>query len=197
VKVQPVLGDWAVPRVHTLESLEVRVFAELPLPGRHGSAFHDLDAEPTRVLIAGSLHGDEAREAAVTDVRERFRAGEPLTFVADIVTATEVTHVLIEELRFAEHATAPDQTEYRIVLVESPPPPPPPSLLAGLDASLLDQAAGLIDDVTGALAAIDALAVPDLSDPTTGLRDVLDGTARAIGALEDAAGPLTELFGEG
>jgi hypothetical protein len=183
--------------VHTLASLEVRGFAELPLPGRHGSAFHDLDAEPTRVLIAGSLHGDEARETAVTDVRKRFRSGEPLTFVADIVTATEVAYVLIEELRFAERATAPDETDYRIVLVESPPPPPPPNPLAGLDAALLDQAAGLVDDVTGALAAIDALAVPDLSDPTAGLRDLLDGTARALDALEAATGPLAELFGEG
>jgi hypothetical protein len=197
MKVQPVLGDWAIPRIHTLETLEVRAFAELALPGSHGSVFHDLDAEPARLLIAGSLHGDEARETALTAVRERFRAGEPLTFVADILTATEIAHVLIEELRLAEHAEAPDQTEYRIVLVESPPPPPPADLLGSLDTSLLDQAAGLIDDATAALAAIDALRVPGLGDPTAGLRDVLDGTRRGLGALDAAAGPLTELFGEG
>lgn len=197
MRVQPMLGDWVVPRIHTLETLEVRTFTELPRAGANGSLFHDLAGEPIRVLIAGSLHGDEARETALTDVRERFRAGEPLTFVADIVTATDVQYVLIEELRVAERATSADETDYRMVLVESPPPPPPPDPLGGIDTGLLDAAAGLVDDVTGALDAIDALSVPDLADPTTGLRDVLDGTARALGALDDATGPLAELFGEG
>lgn len=196
MKVQPVLGDWVIPRIQVMETLEVRSFAELPRAGSHGSLFHDLAGEPTRILVAGSLHGDEARETALTEVRERFRSGEPLTFVADIVTATEVQYVLIEELRVAERSSSPDETDYRLVLVESPPPPPPPDPLAGLDSSLLDEAAGLVDDVTGALEAIDALSVPDLADPTTGLRDVLDGTARALGALEGAAGPLADLFGE-
>lgn len=197
MRVQPMLGDWAIPRIHTLETLEVRSLAELPRAGADGSLFQDLAGEPTRILVAGSLHGDEAREQALTDVRERFRAGEPLTFVADIVTATEVQYVLVEELRVAERATSPDETDYRMVLVESPPPPPPPDPLGGIDTGLLDEAAGLVDDVTGALDAIDGLSVPDLGDPTTGLRDVLDGTARALGSLGDAAGPLADLFGEG
>lgn len=190
------LGDWAIPRIHTLETLESRTFAELPRAGAHGSVFHDLAGEPTRILIAGSLHGDEAREQVLTDVRERFRAGEPLTFVADIVTATEISYVLIEELRVVEHAHSADETDFRLVLVESPPPPPPADPLGDLDTGLLDEAAGLVDDVTGALDAIDALSVPDLADPTAGLSDVLDGTARALGALGDAAGPLADLFGE-
>ncbi len=197
MRVQPVLGAWVIPRIQTMETLEVRSFAELPRAGSHGSLFHDLAGEPTRILIAGSLHGDESRESVLAEVRERFRAGEPLTFVADIITATEVQYVLIEELRVAERATSPDETDYRMVLVESPPPPPPADPLGGLDTGLLDEAAGLVDDVTGALEAIDALSVPDLADPTTGLRDVLDGTARALGSLEDAAGPLAELFWEG
>jgi hypothetical protein len=197
VKVKPVLGDWEIPRIESIRTLERRSFVELPVPGRAASLYQDLNTEPTRISITGSLQGDEARDTFLGEVRGTFRAGEPTTFVADIVTATEVQYVIVETLAFRESGRRPDEIEYSIVLRESPPPPPPADPLAGLDAGLLEEAAGFVDSVTGALDVIDALGAPSFTDPTPPLAGVLDGVSGALEGLGDVAGPLGELFGEG
>jgi hypothetical protein len=192
------LGDWEVPRIAAIRALERRSFVELPVPGRTGSLFQDLNTAPTRLVISGSLHGDEAKDEFLEELRAKFRAGEAVTFVADIVTATELQYVVIDTLHFEERGERPDDLEYLIVLRESPPPPPPPDPFGGLDAGLLDQAAGFLDAVTGALDAINALGnIPDFGDPTKKLRGVLGGVTSALEGLGGAAGALDELFGAG
>lgn len=196
MKVKPMLGDWEIPRISSMRTLERRSFVEFAVPGKTGSLFQDLDTTPTRVSITGSLYGDEDRDEFLEAVRGKFRAGEPVTFVADIVTATEVQHVVIDTLHFAESGTSPDELSYHIVLRESPPPPPSPDPLGGLDAGLLDQAAGMLDSVTGALDVIDALgSVPDLGDPTPPLRGALDGVRAATSGLDGIAADLNTLLG--
>jgi len=196
MKVKPMLGDWEVPHIAAIRSAERRAFAELPVPGRAGSVFQDLNAGPLRLAIEGSLYGDEARDDFLEEIRGKFRAGEPVTFVADIVTATEVQHVIVEELRFEESGVRPDQIDYFLVLRESPPPPPPPNPLGGLDTGLLDQAGSFLDSVTGALDAIGMLgSVPELKDPTPPLRGALDNVKSAVGGLGGVAAKLGDLFG--
>jgi hypothetical protein len=195
VKVKPVLGDWEIPRIEAIASVEARSFVELPIPGKVGSLFQDMNSAPTRIRITGSLYGDEARDQFLEEVRGKFRAGDPLTFVADIVTATEVQYVIIEALHFAEHGLTPDQTTFDILIRESPPPPPPDTF-GGLDTGLLDQAAGLLDTVTGALDAIEALGnVPDFQDPTGPLTGALGGLTEATQGLDAALQPLKAIFG--
>lgn len=200
--VRPVLSDWEIPRVEVIDSLERRELVELPVPGRVGSLFQDLESSPTRLVVAGSLYGEEARNAFFQELRGRFRSGEPVTFVADVVTATEVEYVVIEELRVEESSVRPDQIDYLVVLRESPPPPPPPDPLGGLDSGLLDQAAGLVDTVTGALDVIDQLAalaggVPDIVNPTPQLTSAVDSVADATAGLPAVLGPLSAVFGGG
>lgn len=198
MKVKPVLGDWEIPNIAYIGSLERRDFAEMPVPGKVGSVFQDLSSAPTRVVIAGSLYGDDKRDEVLEAVRAKFRAGEPVTFVADILTATEVQYVVIEELRFEENAEAPDQTAYQVVVRESPPPPPPPNPLAGIDAGLLDQAGSFLDSVGGALAAIEGLgSIPDFGNPVPPLTSSLDQLEGAASGLTSAVQTLRGLFGIG
>jgi hypothetical protein len=195
VKVKPVIGGWEIPHIASIGSLERRSFAELEVPGKTASLFQDLSATPTRIVITGSLYGDEDRDAFLEQVRGKFRAGEPVTFVADIVTATEVQFVVVETLRFEQSATRPDEIDYLIAVRESPPPPPPPG--PSLDDGLLDEAAGFADSVTGALNAIEAASVPDFGDPTPPLQGTLDGLGAALGGLSEVPAKLTGLFGDG
>lgn len=196
MNVKPVLGDWEIPRIAAMQSVERRAFAELATPGRAGSLFQDLNSAPTVVAIHGTLYGDEARDDFLNEVRSRFKAGAPVTFVADILTATDVQYVVIETLHFQESGLRPDQTDYWIVLRESPPPPPPPDPLGGLDAGLLDQAGSFLDAVTGALDAIEGLgSIPEIKDPTPPLRGALDSVKGAVEGLGAVATTLTELFG--
>lgn len=196
MKVKPVLGDWEIPRIATMESLQQRAFVELPVPGRQGSLFQDMNGSPMRLVISGSLYGDEARDAFLEEVRSRYEAGEPLTFVADVLTATEVQYVIVEALIFQEDAAEPDQTQFYLRLCESPPPPPPLNLLAGLDAGLLDGAAGFLDSLSGVLDALEGLgSIPDISDPTAPLSSALEGITTATSGLSDAITPFQTLLG--
>ena len=196
MKVKPLLGDWEIPRIAAMQSVERRAFAELATPGRVGSLFQDLNSAPTVVAIHGTLYGDEARDEFLNEVRSRFKAGAPVTFVADILTATDVQYVVIETLHFQESGVRPDQTDYWIRLRESPPPPPPPDPLGGLDAGLLDQAGSFLDSVTGALDIIEALGnIPDLSDPTPPLQNALTQVEAATAGLSEVADALRELLG--
>ena len=108
------LGDWEVPHIEEIGSLEQRRFVEYQVPGQAQPLYQDLSATPTRIAITGSLYGDEDRDAFLQEVRGKFQAGEPLTFVADIVTATELQYVVIEQLRFEQSATRPDEISYQI-----------------------------------------------------------------------------------
>lgn len=196
MNVKPVLDDWEIPRIEAIQSLEQRSFVELEIPGRVGSLFQDMNTKPTRIGIRGSLYGDETRNEFLEALREKFNAGEPVTFVADIVTATEIQYVIVETLNMEERGTNPDQMEYFIVLLESPPPPPPPDPLGGIDTDLLDQAGDFLDSVTGALDVIDSIgSVPDLSDPTDDLTSALDGVTSTMSGLDDALTPLQSIFG--
>ena len=197
MRVKPVLGDWEIPRIASIKALENRSFVELPVPGRVGSLFQDLNTTPTGIAIAGSLYGDEVRDEFIEELRGKFREGKPVTFVADIVTATEVQYVIIETLDFQEGGTQPDQVDYLIVIKESPPPPPPSDPLGGLDTSLLDQAGDFVDSVTGVLDVIDSLEnIPNLGDPTPPLQGSLDGVRSALDGLSSVQESLGNLFGD-
>jgi hypothetical protein len=192
------LGNWEIPRIESIRTLERRAFVEFAVPGRAGSLFQDLNTTPTRIAITGSMYGDEDRDEFLEELRGKFRAGEPVTFVADIVTATEVQYVIVEVMHFQESGTKPDQMEYFFVLRESPPPPPPPNPLGTLDAGLLEQADGFLDTVTGALDAVGTLgSVPEIQDPTPPLRGMLDGVGSALEGLDGVTVALEELFGGG
>jgi hypothetical protein len=198
MKIKPVLDDWEIPHIEAIQVHERRSFVELPVPGRVGSLYQDTNAAPARIVVRGSLYGDEARDQFLEDLRGKFRDGAAVTFVADIVTATSVQYVIIEDLRFAESGTRPDQIDYAFLLRESPPPPPPPDPLGGLDAGLLDQAGSFLDSVTGALDAISALgSVPEISDPTPPLKGALDGVKTALDGIGAVTGKLADLFGSG
>lgn len=174
---------------------EARRLAVLPVPGLSGDLHQDLGRGALAVEITGSLSGDEARDGFLKEVREKFLAGDPVDFVADIVTESELERVLVEELRVEEVAGAADAFRYRLVLREYTEPPEPPAP-AGLgldldDALSLDAALGLdLLDLPAIAGAVPN--VPDILAPLKPAADTLRGALAGAGALFD---PLTSLLG--
>ncbi|MCP4331310.1 MAG: hypothetical protein GY802_01335 [Gammaproteobacteria bacterium] len=192
---KPVLGDWEVPRIQKMRSNELRRIAELPIPGKAGSLLQDLNSAPAAIEIHGSVYADE-RSEFLTSVREKFNAGEPVTFVADITEATDIQYVMIESLVVEESSLRPEQIDYALKLRESPPPPPPADLLGDIDDGLLGLAEDFVDGVTDVMDAIDALAnIPDFSDPSELLGGTLDDATGALDQLQDVGGLINDLFG--
>ena len=113
-----VLGDIELI-VHRIDTGERRGFAEHRLPGLNGSIFQNMGTEPVSISLEGTLHGNEAL-TKLEELRSKFKTGEPIAFVADIATATEVDEVIIEDLTVREIAGRPDHFRYAIKLRQDP-----------------------------------------------------------------------------
>ena len=193
--VQPMIGDWAVPSIEHIRALENRRLAVLGVPGLAGDLHHDLGLTSIVVEMIGSVHGDTARDDLLAALRGPLQAGDPVSFVADITTATAVEQVLIDALEVTESNDGAG-ARYRVVLRQYVEPPQPPSpiddLGAGLDAEL-DALAGLgldgleLPDVVGG--------IPDLADPTPPVRQALEGVRAAVAPLSDLLAGLSEKLG--
>ena len=193
--VRPMIGQWEVPRIERIETLEERRIARLPVPGLLGDIQQDLGAASLTVEICGSLQGDEARDDFLQSLRDSFRAGDPVSFAADITNAADLDQVLIDELQLEEVAGAADSFHYRIVLREyvEPPAPPAPADDLGLDLGAdLDGLASLgldglnLPDVLGGL--------PDISNPVPPLQPALQAVQSATAQVPDLLQGLKSTF---
>ena len=191
--VRPMIGSWEVSRIEAISTHEARRLAVLPVPGLSGDLHQDLGRGALAVEISGSLLGDEARDEFLKELREKFLAGEPVDFVADIVGESELERVLIESFELEESAALADTFRYRIILREYTEPPAPPGLGDdfGVDAALdLDAALGLdLLDLPGLLG--DVPQIGDLLSPIKPAAENLKQTLTQSGALLN---PLKEVL---
>jgi len=156
----------------------------------------DLGRGALAVEIFGSLYSDEARDTFLKELREKFLAGEPVDFVADIVGESELERVLIESFQLEEAASVADTIRYRIVLREYTEPPEPPGLGSdfGLDVDLgldLDVDLGLdLLDLPGLLG--DVPQIGDLLSPVKlaaeNLKQSLSGSGTLLQPLDGLLG---------
>jgi hypothetical protein len=196
--VHPMIAAWEPPSIERITARESRRLAVLPVAGLSGDLHQDMGRGALVVEISGSLAGDEARDGFLKDVREKFLAGEPVDFVADIVKESELERVLIDELAVEEVAGEADAFRYRIVLREYTEPPEPPAAglagdLSGLDADL-DALAGLGLDLLD-LPAI-AGAVPSVPDILSPLQPAAASLKSALGAAGGLLAQAKTLFGD-
>jgi hypothetical protein len=196
------LDSWEVPRIAQIKSGETRRIALLPVPGLIGDLSHDLGRSALVVEISGVLYGDEVRDQFLKDVREKFLAGDPVDFVADIVKESQLEQVLIESLVLEENAENPEECYYRVRLCEYTEPPEPPGLVSDFGAEL---DADLDLDAQLGLDLLDLPTLPDLPDFPITLPKLGDALAPLTPAAENLretvadAGkllePLEALFG--
>lgn len=193
--VRPMIGDWEIPRIERIQTLESRRLARLSVPGLRGDLHQDLGQHSLVVEITGSLHGDAERDDFLGSVREPFNAGDPVSFVADITSATELENVLIEHLDLVEGNDHADSFRFVVRLRQYVEPPEPPSPIDDLGAELgaeLDALAALGDlalDLPNMLGDI-----PSIGDPTPPLREALAGVEATMAPLTDLLGELGNVF---
>ena len=194
--VRPLIGGWSPPSIERIASFESRRLAVLPVPGLSGDLHQDMGRGALAIEIVGSLATDETRDTFLKDIREKFFAGEPVDFVADIAKESELEQVLIEELRFEEVASDADMFRYRIVLREYTEPPEPPAPLdlgaeLGLD---LDALAELGLDMLDLPALLGD--VPEIGEILEPLKPAAESLKEAVSAATTVLDPLKSLFGE-
>jgi hypothetical protein len=188
------LGDVELRAVQHVTTLERRALVEHAVPGMAGSAFQDLGRPSARLQLQGVLFGEGSR-ADLEKLRTMFQAAEPVSFTADITTATQIVDVLVDDLRVVEVAGRPNTFAYAVVLRESPPPPPPQDPLAGLNTDIVSQAQDLFDQATSLASVVGALtSIPSFGDPTVPLGGLLDSVADVTSGLTGTLSPLGDLF---
>jgi hypothetical protein len=170
------LDDLELPRVQTITTQDQRMLSELKPPGMAGSLLQNLGRRPLRVVVSGVATGPDGL-AAVQKLDDKFRAGDPLPFVADIVTDADLQQVLIEDLQIKDLAGKPDRRAYVVTLQEFIKPVNPEPATA-LDSDILADATDRLDAVVGNIGAIQSLA--------TGLERFVPQFSYLLGRLQAA-----------
>jgi hypothetical protein len=187
------LDDINLPLVEDIRTYEDRAWVALRIPGKDGAAHQDFGRRPAHIRISGRMLGADSL-ADLETLRGKFQAFEPLSFTADIATATEIQKVVIDDLRVIEMAGRPQQYQYILFLIEFLPPPPPPAPLQAPDLDA-DDLFGDITDLLDELPDLGALDL-DLVNPLPPLMGLVDGVAGASESIASALGPLDALLGE-
>ncbi|HAJ61381.1 MAG TPA: hypothetical protein DCP31_20750 [Cyanobacteria bacterium UBA8543] len=119
---QPMLGDVELQLVQKIDTSDQQVRTQHSVPSLEGDFLQGIGRRASRVTLTGVITGEEAKTGLKT-LRDKFRAAEPVSFVADIATATKVDQVIIAQMGVRELAGLPERFEYSIHLVEFVPPP--------------------------------------------------------------------------
>ncbi len=152
--MKPMVDDIELPLIQEISTHDRRVLAEHKPPGMRGSLLQNLGRRPARLVLWGVATEDGTNGsgalAAIQKLDEKFGAGNPVTFVADITTDAAIDKMVIDDFRTQELAGKPARFAYTLTLREFIEPVEPANL-AALDTSILDEAAGLTDDLLGGL----------------------------------------------
>lgn len=132
---KPILDKFEIKGIQNISTYENRVLIEHRVPGMGGSLFQDLGTEPTLITIRGSLNYNENRQDILNleELRTKFQAAQPISFVSDITTATSVKEVFIKYIEIRESENWPDYFDYFIELKEHIPEPQPSDVQASTD----------------------------------------------------------------
>jgi hypothetical protein len=183
-------------QVHVHERTRI---ARHDVPGLNGSLSQVLGRPSVEVTFQGIFFGPQVADDLAA-LRQAYARQEPLDFFTEIVGEGYFAQVLVADIAFAQRAGYLDQFDYSCTVVEYVEPPKPAAAdpFGGLDTGLLDEAAGFVDDVQNAIAAVSDLAdlvasAPDFGDPTERVGDLLDTFRGIVSGDNGLFGALTSL----
>ena len=147
--MRPMLDDIELPQVQEIRALEQRAVAEHKPPGMAGSLLQNLGRRPARLIVGGVKTGEDAL-TFVESLNDKFRAGDPVTFIADIVADAELDTMIIDDLKFQDIAGKPQRYAYVLILREYIEPVEPEDT-SFLNDDILDEVNDLMDDLIDGL----------------------------------------------
>jgi DNA circularisation protein N-terminus len=149
-RVRPVLGELELPLVQRVTTEEAQAVVRHQVPAQDGELAQRLHRAATRVVVRGILAGATAT-ADLEALRALFQAGDPLPFVADVMTATEVRQMLVADLRVGEVAGKPDTRWYETTLEEFVDPSVDQTAVADIGGDLAAEAGAQNEERIAAL----------------------------------------------
>jgi hypothetical protein len=117
------VGNIELKGVQNVHTEEARTLIEQRVPEQQGSVFQDLGREPVTIVLDGELFGGDVL-SALEKLRRAQAKAEPLSFAADVAVGTELTEVLVEDIRIRQIAGFTDRYRFAMRLKEHVQPPP-------------------------------------------------------------------------
>jgi hypothetical protein len=211
----PMIDDIELKAVQTIRQETEQDYLRQRIAGLDGTLHQRMGRRSHRVTLAGFLLADTAADD-LGKLQKKAAAGDEITFSADIATALEIEHMVIESFASEQTIGAAGQTAYAIVLAESPPLPPPaevssfgglgdfgvgdlgfdPGALGDVLSAVADQAGAVMGAVDSAISAVEQVsALANLADlgsignpvkPVTDALGGISGMAPAVAKIGDA-----------
>jgi phage protein U len=191
----PMVDDVQLKATQVVRQETDQAFVRQHVAGLDGTVHQKLGRRSHRVILSGLLLPETAADDLKT-LQQKASSGAEVSFTADITTALDVEHMVIESLALEQRVGAGGQFAYTMELAESPPLPPPAELSPfgglgdfgvgdlGFDAGALSDLAGEVADQAGAI-----------SGAVDGALDVVKqlGSLASLGDLGSLSNPLTPL----
>lgn len=194
------LAGISLDKLIKVEVREKARFARHAVPGLSGELTQDLGRAAVSVAFQGIFLGAEAADQ-LKELRDKYLAREPVDFLCEAVGEGYFTQVVIETLHVMQRAGFVDQFDYVCEVAEYVPPPPPAvaNPLGDLDTSILDEAAGMMDDIQNAIGQVADLAnllagAADYGNPTTRLPGMLTSFTDTAGTATTTLSSIAELL---
>ena len=214
----PTIDDIELKAVQVIRQETEQDYRLQRIAGLAGTLHQHMGRRSHRVLVAGLLLATDAD--TLGKLQKKAAAGGEITFAADIATALDVEHMVIEAFSAEQTVGPAGQTAYAIMLAESPKLPPPaevssfgglgdfglgdlgfdPGSMDGILSDIASQAGAVMGAVDSAISAVEKLsALANLADlgsvgnpvkPVTDALGSLSGMAPAVSAIADAVAKL-------
>jgi len=143
------LDDLELPQVQEAALAERRELVEHRPAELDGGVLQDLGRRPSRFTVSGVAAGPGAAEF-LEKLNAKFRDARPVAFNADVGAGAAIDRVMVADLRVEEVAGKPGRWRYLLSLAEHQEPTAAEPT-AAVDAAVLDEARGLIDDLAAAV----------------------------------------------
>jgi hypothetical protein len=149
IVVKPMLDDLELPLVQEIATFDKRVLAEHKPPGMEGSLLQNMGRRPARLILWGVATGTDALKF-VEKLEDKFKAGKPVPFTADITADSKIDNMVIEDLQWQELAGYPERYTY-VLKVSEYIKPAAPEEGPSLDNDIQKDAKNLVGDMVKGL----------------------------------------------
>ena len=96
--MKPMLDNIELPLVQEITTHDRRTLIEHKPPSMDGSLLQNLGRRPERVVLWGIAAADDAQET-IEKLDEKFRAGGPFAFTADISADSQIEQIVIDDFQ--------------------------------------------------------------------------------------------------
>ncbi len=161
-------GVEEVRYISNISTSDKRGMVEHEIPGMEGNVFQNLGRSPVSISFDGTFEGESAKSNLET-IRSKYKQGIPLPFHSDVSGATDVTKVLIEDLRVEDVAGMTNRYKYSIVLMEYKEPPPEPTTPPSQDEQAEEWADDTADETVESINCLTGKVLDSEDNPKSGV----------------------------